>query len=80
MPNAAVAPAFQDAVPCMFSIVTKEDDRTPPRTDGSPRAELTVFAIIVGVLWPVVTIGAVGAYGFAVWMYQLIAGPPGPPG
>jgi nitrate reductase NapE len=43
------------------------------------RAELIVFAIIVAVIWPVVTVGIVGGYGFAVWMYQVVAGPPGPP-
>jgi periplasmic nitrate reductase NapE len=49
---------------------------------NSPRAardELIVFLIIVALIWPVVTVGAVGGYGFAVWMYQLVAGPPGPP-
>jgi periplasmic nitrate reductase NapE len=25
------------------------------------------------------TVGVVGGYGFAVWMYQVVAGPPGPP-
>jgi nitrate reductase NapE len=43
------------------------------------RAELIVFAIIVAVIWPIVTVGIVGGYGFAVWMYQVLAGPPGPP-
>ena len=47
-----------------------------PRTR---RSELVVFAIIVAVIWPVVTVGVVGGYGFAVWMYQMVAGPPGPP-
>ncbi|WP_236553223.1 periplasmic nitrate reductase, NapE protein [Roseovarius indicus] len=31
-------------------------------------------------IWPVVAVGAVGGYGFLVWMYQLVAGPPGPGG
>jgi periplasmic nitrate reductase NapE len=43
------------------------------------RDELVVFLIIVALVWPVTTVGVVGGYGFAVWMYQLIAGPPGPP-
>ena len=41
--------------------------------------ELLVFLIIVALVWPVMTVGVVGGYGFAVWMYQLVAGPPGPP-
>jgi len=45
----------------------------------TPREELLVFLIIVALVWPVVTVGIVGGYGFAVWMYQLVAGPPGPP-
>ena len=45
----------------------------------TPRDELIVFLIIVALLWPVMTVGVVGGYGFAVWMYQLVAGPPGPP-
>lgn len=43
------------------------------------RDEVIVFLIIVALIWPAVTIGVVGGYGFAVWMYQLVAGPPGPP-
>jgi nitrate reductase NapE len=43
------------------------------------RDELVVFLIIVALVWPVTTVGVVGGYGFAVWMYQAIAGPPGPP-
>lgn len=45
----------------------------------APREELLVFLVIVALVWPVVTVGVVGGYGFAVWMYQLVAGPPGPP-
>jgi nitrate reductase NapE len=43
------------------------------------RDELFVFLIIVALVWPVMTVGIVGGYGFAVWMYQIVAGPPGPP-
>ena len=53
-----------------------EPVRSSART---PRDELIVFLIIVALVWPVMTVGAVGGYGFAVWMYQSIAGPPGPP-
>lgn len=44
------------------------------------RSELLVFAVITAFIWPVVAVGVVGGYGFLVWMSQLIAGPPGPPG
>lgn len=46
----------------------------------SRRRELTDFLILAFGIWPVVAVGAVGGYGFIVWMYQLIAGPPGPAG
>jgi nitrate reductase NapE len=36
---------------------------------------LTIAAFV----WPVVAVGIVGGYGFLVWMYQIVAGPPGPP-
>lgn len=44
------------------------------------RSEILVFAIIAALIWPVVAVGVVGGYGFTVWMYQIIAGPPRAPG
>ena len=49
------------------------------RAPQTRRSELIVFLIIIALIWPVVTVGVVGGYGFTIWMYQLIAGPPGPP-
>jgi nitrate reductase NapE len=46
---------------------------------ATSKAEFAVFAIIAALIWPVVAVGVVGGYGFLVWMYQLIFGPPGPP-
>lgn len=43
---------------------------------GRRRRELTVFLILAVVLAPVLAVGLVGGYGFSIWMYQLIAGPP----
>jgi len=45
----------------------------------SRREELFAFITLAVLIWPVLAIGVVGGYGFLVWMYQLIAGPPGPP-
>ena len=50
-----------------------------PYAPQTRRSELIVFLIIVALIWPIVTVGVVGGYGFTIWMYQLIAGPPGPP-
>ena len=51
----------------------------PTTSDGTRRSELLAFLFLSIVLWPVVAIAVVGGYGFLIWMYQLIAGPPGPP-
>jgi nitrate reductase NapE len=53
-------------------------DRSAPA--ASRRAEFLVFITIGALIWPVVAVGVVGGYGFMVWMYQLVFGPPGPPG
>jgi nitrate reductase NapE len=78
-----VAPAMADAYTAAHLDLYMTDHannieqmRKPVRT---LREELFVFLIIVALVWPVVTVGVVGGYGFTVWMYQLIAGPPGPP-
>jgi nitrate reductase NapE len=50
------------------------------RTAGnSRRRELTTFAILAFGIWPIIAVGVVGGYGFLVWMYQIVFGPPGPP-
>lgn len=48
---------------------------------GQPRKrrEVLLFLFITVVLFPVLSVMIVGGYGFAVWIYQMIAGPPGPP-
>lgn len=57
-----------------------ERHATEPDPGASKRKELTSFLVLAFGIWPVVAVGAVGGYGFLVWMYQLIAGPPGPSG
>ncbi len=46
---------------------------------ASRRSELLVFLLVVAVIFPLLAVAVVGGYGFLVWMYQLVAGPPGPP-
>lgn len=46
----------------------------------SRRGELLAFLVLAFGIWPIVAVGVVGGYGFLVWMYQIIFGPPGPPG
>nr|WP_247880331.1 periplasmic nitrate reductase, NapE protein [Brucella pituitosa] len=43
------------------------------------RRELLMFLVLAFGIWPIMAVGVVGGYGFIVWMFQLIYGPPGPP-
>ena len=50
--------------------------------DGRPRRrrmEIFAFLFLTAVLMPTLAIATVGSYGLAVWTYQMIADPPGPP-
>lgn len=38
-----------------------------------------MFLLLAFGLAPVLAVIFVASYGFAVWIYQMIAGPPGPP-
>jgi nitrate reductase NapE len=40
------------------------------------RRELRAFLFLTIVLAPVLSVVIVGGFGFLVWMYQLMAGPP----
>jgi nitrate reductase NapE len=52
------------------------DDPSPP---GSKREEAAAFIVLAVLIWPVIAVGLVGGLGFAIWMWQLVFGPPGPP-
>ena len=41
------------------------------------RRELRAFLFLTIVLAPVLSVVIVGGFGLLVWMYQLMAGPPG---
>jgi len=43
------------------------------------RLEIFAFLFLTALLMPALAVGTVGAYGLAVWIYQMVAGPPGPP-
>lgn len=45
----------------------------------SRRRELVTFLILAFGIWPIIAVGVVGGYGFLVWMFQILTGPPGPP-
>jgi nitrate reductase NapE len=44
------------------------------------RKELLAFLVLAFGIWPIVAVAVVGGYGFLVWMWQIVFGPPGPPG
>jgi nitrate reductase NapE len=52
-----------------------------PSTDATAtrRQELRVFLFLALVLVPVLSVLFVAGYGFVVWIWQMFAGPPGPP-
>ena len=41
--------------------------------------EIFAFLFLTAVLMPGLAVATVGSYGLAVWIYQMVAGPPGPP-
>lgn len=43
------------------------------------RGEILAFIVLAILIWPVLAVATVGGYGFLVWMFQLVLGPPGPP-
>ena len=43
------------------------------------RMEIFAFLFLTAVMMPALAIASVGSYGLAVWIYQMAAGPPGPP-
>jgi nitrate reductase NapE len=45
----------------------------------SKAMELKAFLLLAVVMAPVLAVIVVAGYGFLVWMFQLVAGPPGPP-
>ena len=53
-------------------------DETP--TPSSKSQELKTFLLLAVLMGPVLAVLVVSGYGFLVWMFQLLAGPPGPHG
>lgn len=43
------------------------------------RMEIFAFLFLTAVVMPGLAVATVGSYGLAVWIYQMWAGPPGPP-
>jgi nitrate reductase NapE len=56
-----------------------DEHRSNALAPAGRRRELVAFCILAIVIWPFVAVAVVGGYGFLVWMYQIVTGPPGPP-
>ena len=55
-----------------------EPSQHADRPKHRKRDEILAFLILAVVIWPVLSVGMVGGYGFLVWVWQMIFGPPGP--
>jgi nitrate reductase NapE len=52
----------------------------PTTSTARPRRmEIYAFLIVTAVLIPALAVATVGSWGLTVWVYQMFAGPPGPP-
>jgi periplasmic nitrate reductase NapE len=56
--------------------VASEDACARPRRR---RMEIFAFLFLTALVMPALAVATVGSYGLAVWVYQMVAGPPGPP-
>ena len=56
--------------------VASDDARARPRRR---RMEIFAFLFLTAVMMPALAVATVGSYGLAVWIYQMVSGPPGPP-
>lgn len=43
------------------------------------RLEALSFLVLTGVIMPGLAVAVVGGFGLIVWVFQIFAGPPGPP-
>lgn len=43
------------------------------------RKEMRLFLFLVVCLFPLLSVAIVGGYGFIIWFFQMLYGPPGPP-
>jgi nitrate reductase NapE len=56
----------------------RTDAAKSKKTDPK-KSELSAFLFLTVFLAPAMSVAVVGSYGFAIWIYQLFAGPPGAP-
>lgn len=54
-----------------------EQHETGDYTTDQKSKEQRLFVFIIVFLFPLLSVALVGGYGFVIWMYQLLMGPPG---
>ncbi len=62
---------------------TTNNAATPPAASQEAegrRRDLLAFLFLTIFLAPLLAVAVVGGFGFMIWIFQLFAGPPGPPG
>jgi nitrate reductase NapE len=52
--------------------------RAEPVDATRRRTERLLFLLLAVVIWPFIAVGVVAGWGFVVWIYYLLTGPPGP--
>lgn len=78
MKIARAAPIIAGEKP-MATRNVQDSSTTPTRSATTKKQEFLMFLILAVLIWPVITMAFIGAYGFIVWFTQMIFGPPGPP-
>ncbi|SEG49778.1 periplasmic nitrate reductase, NapE protein [Bosea lathyri] len=61
-------------------MIANESENQPSSVAAATkRGEIFAFLVLAVLIWPIIAVGVVGGYGFLVWMWQVVFGPPGPP-
>jgi nitrate reductase NapE len=61
----------------VYSVAVNQETAATDRAER--RREWGVFLLLAFGLAPVLSVIIVAGYGFGVWIWQMIMGPPGPP-
>jgi nitrate reductase NapE len=66
---------------CSVRLARMPNDQstTVRDTPRQRRVEIYAFLIVTALVMPALAVAVVGTYGLSVWIYQTVAGPPGPP-
>lgn len=70
--GAKMRPRYENNKRCSVEQHDNGDYTTDQKTK-----ERRLFVFIIVFLFPLLSVALVGGYGFAIWMYQLLMGPPG---